>query len=441
MAAPIRTSVAAAVLVLTAAGPALAVSPTAPEPVDLGGAPIPGGDASTDPGNPTELEAGLWADTLAGGDPAHQFTYTRTIEFSTVHLAVVGAPVDPDGDGIGIEVFEAGGESCGSDDATTGYPDSLSLIGPAVDVGPSEPGTRDEACLRSETLTFTVGRGSSSASTSDLPIAIKVVEEAPSDAGAADLPTPAPSALAQQPDGGAEEQLDGAASFDDAPEIEGGTSYAFDLVEGQQRLFKVRLAWGQSLDAQVDVAAQPEGLEEQLAYSSPGVVLGFVDPMRNPFKKLIDDAQDGSYATEPDPAIDGVPPVRYLNRFEEPVASLPGDYWVTVTAQPADDREPVEIPVSLTVQVRGEVEGAPSYPDTVQGPGGSAGPDGYAADTPFLVGDGAFSADPSGNPPPSAGDDGGGDGFGPRRIGGAALLVVSLGLCAAGALRLRRRPV
>ena len=440
MGARIRTAAVAAVLLAAAGGPALAVAPAAPETVDLGGAPLPGGGASTDPGDPSQLVAGLWADTLEGGDPPHQFSYTRTMQYSTVHLGVIGSPGDPAGDGLALEAFEAGGESCGADTASTGYPDVHAVIGPAVDVGPSEPGAREEACITSETITFTVDRGSSS-STSDLPVAIKIVEEAPSDAGAADLPTPAPSPRAAAPDGGPEERLDGGRSFADAPEITGDRSYVLDLPEGAQRLFRVRLRWGQSLDARVEVAPQPEDLQEQLAYSSPGVVVGFVDPMRNVFSDLVADTQDGSFATEPVPAVEGVPPVRYLNRYDDPVASLPGDYWVVVTTQPAEDREPVDIPVTLTAQVRGDEGGAPTYPETVQGPGGSAGPDGYAADTPFLVGEGTFSADPSGNPPPAAGDDDGGDGFGPRRIGGAALLVVSLGLCAAGALRLRRRPV
>ena len=440
MGARIRTSTATAVLLVTAAtGPALA-APAAEEAIDLGGAPLPGGDASTDPADPTELDAGLWADTLAASDPPHQFSYTRTMRDSTVHLGVIGSSADPDGDALALEAFEAGGESCGSDEASTDYAVPRAVIGPAVDVGLSEPGEPADACTTSETITFVVDRGSSSSTTTDLPIAVKVVEEAPADVGG-DLPSPAPSAVASQPDGGPEEQLDGSTSFADAPEIEGGRSYTLDLPEGAQRLFRVRLGWGQSLDARVDVAAQEPGLEEQLNYSSPTVTVGFVDPMRNPFSSLIDDSQDGSFATEPEPAVDGVPPVRYLNRFEGPAASLPGDYWVVLNAQPAVDREPVDIAVTLTVQVRGEVGGAPSYPENLTGPGGTDGPDGYEPDTPFLVGDGSFSADPSGNPPPSAGDGDGDDGLGPRRIGGAALLVVSLGLMVAGALRLRRRPV
>jgi hypothetical protein len=437
--APIRTAVAAVVLLLTAAGPALAApaSGAAEEELDLGGAPLPGGDASTDPGSPTELEAGLWADTLAGGDPPHQFTYTRTMDSSTVHLGVVAAPSDPDGDALALEAFEQGGESCASDNASTSYSTPQAAIGAAVDVGPSEPGTRDELCVRSRTITFTVSRGSSS-SVSDLPIAVKIVEEAPVVGAAADLPTPAPSNPVGAPDGGSEESLEGATSFDDAPEIEGGTAYASELTEGDQRLYRVRLGWGQSLDVRAEVPAQSAELQEQ--FLNPTVEVSLVDPMRNVFTAEVDDATgSGSYGSEPLVLSEGVPPLFYLRRFEDAVASLPGDYWVVLNAQPAVDREPLDIPVTLTVQVRGDEGGAPAYPDAVTGPGGSGGPDGYAADTPFLVGDGEFSADPSGNPPPSASDDDGG--FGPRRIGGAALLVVSLALCVAGALRLRRRPV
>ncbi len=429
---------AAAVMLLVAASGPAAAAPAAEEALDLGGSPLPGGSASTDPGAPTELEAGLWADTLAGGGPAHQFVYTRTMDSSTVHLGVAGAPTDPDGDAVAIEALEEGGESCGTDDATSGYGTPQAVIGAAVDVGPSEPGTRDELCVDSSTVTFTVGRGSSS-STTDLPIAVKIVEEASPGADAADFPTPAPSNPVGAPDGGGEERLDGATSFADAPEIEGGTGYSLDLPEGGQRLFKVRLGWGQSLDVRAAVPAQSAELQEQFINTT--VTLGLVDPMRNAFSAEVDDATSSvTYGSEAQVLSEGVPPLLYLRRFDDAVAALPGDYWVVLNAQPAVDREPLDIPVTLTVQVRGDEAGAPTYPERVTGPGGSEPPDGYAADTPFLVGAGTFSADPSGNPPPSASDDGGGDGFGPRRIGGAALLVVSLGLCVAGALRLRRRP-
>ncbi len=434
--ARIRTAVAAAVLLVTAAGPALAATPVAGEAVDLGGAALPGGEASTDPAAPTELEAGLWADTLAGGDPPHQFVYTRTMDSSTVHIGVAGASTDPAGDAVAVEALEQGGESCASDDASTTYSTPQGVIGAAVDVGPSEPGKRDEVCVQSTTITFTVSRGSSS-STTDLPIAVKIVEEAPA-GPAADLPTPAPTNPVRAPDGGSEQQLDGATSFADAPGLEGGTAYTFDLTEGDQRLYKVRLGWGQSLDVRAEIPAQSAELQEQ--FLSTTVELSLVDPMRNAFTAEVDDAtSSGTYGSEPAVIAEGVPPLLYLRRFEGAVASLPGDYWVVLNGQPATDREPLDIPVTLTVQVRGEEGGAPAYPDTVTGPGGSEPPDGYAADTPFLVGEGTFSADPSGNPPPSAGD--GDDGLGPRRIGGAALLVVSLALCVAGALRLRRRPV
>ena len=51
----------------------------------------------------------------------------------------------------------------------------------------SEQGDRNSVCLTSDVVTFTVGRGFTSA-TGKLPVAIKIVEEAPLQDLAEDLP-------------------------------------------------------------------------------------------------------------------------------------------------------------------------------------------------------------------------------------------------------------
>ena len=273
----------------------MAPATAATEGIELGGAELPDGEASTDPAVPTELDAGLWADTLAGGDPPHQFTYTRTMDSSTVHIGVAGAPSDPDGDALAIEAFEQGGESCATDDASTSYSTPQGVIGAAVDVGPSEPGKRDEVCVQSKTITFTASRGSSSCGTPCPSRSRSWRRRRP-----ARLPTSRrpPPRTRGAPDGGSEQALDGAHSFADAPELESGTAYTFDLTEGDQRLYKVRLGWGQSLDVRAEVPAQSAELQEQ--FISTTVDLSLVDPMRNAFTAEVDDATS-SGSTTPSP--------------------------------------------------------------------------------------------------------------------------------------------
>ena len=121
------------------------------------------------------------------------------------------------------------------------------------------------------------------------------------------------------------------------------------------------------------------------------------------------------------------------------VASLPGDYWVVLNAQPATDREPLDIPVTLTVQVRGEQGGAPPYPEHRDRTRRLPAAGRLRRRHPVPGRRRVVLRRPVRQPTTGHGDDH--DGFGPRRIGGAALLVVSLALCVVGALRLRRRPV
>ena len=102
-----RTAALLAALALGVA-PAAVGAPAglAPSPVDLGGSPVP--EVSTDPGDPVELGAGLWSDTLgAGSSPqaTHQFRYTRRTELSTVHIGVVSSAAGESSDQVQVEAI------------------------------------------------------------------------------------------------------------------------------------------------------------------------------------------------------------------------------------------------------------------------------------------------------------------------------------------------
>lgn len=412
-----------------------AASPvSAGEPaVDLGGEPLPGEGTRTDPDNPVVVEAGLWADTLSGTTP-HQFEYRRTIQESTVHIGVVGSPRTTEADGIGIEVT-AGSDatSCASDDEAADISIPQAPIGAAVAVSSDDP---TSPCLAEPTIRFAVDRGYAAAS-GDLPIAIKVVEEAPV-TGAGGLPEPQTELSYPAPGGaGSPEERDGSASLADAPALEAseeGVALSTTLAEGEVRLYRVPVGWGQ----QVVATAEAPAFEDPDVYSFPDVSLRLLDPMRDSMALIAgDDAASGSYATEPLSLRVGTPPVRYLNRSTGTVPLLPGDYWVAVSAAPpAEDRDPIEIPLDLVVAVTGEVEDVPSHAANVLGPGDTAGPDGYAPEEPFLIGPGQFSAVASGSPvlPEDEAD----AWWGPRRYAGIGLAVVSLLACGLGARRLVR---
>jgi len=436
---------------LLAAGVLLVGAPArsaATDAVDLGGNPLTG--VSTDPADPTPVEAGLWSDVLDPGtdEAPHQYLYRRTVADSQVHVGVVAAPGADEAESLELETHAADGTDCGTASTTSTY-FTLAPFGGSVVVGATEPGERGSPCGDSATIRIAVGRGSS-VTDGDLPVALRIVEEAPATAGGpTEDPPDSPTASAPAP--GAAGPATGSTSFLDAPRLGPGT-WSDTVDTGAVRLYRVRLARGQSLTAGVEVPAKDDEARERLGdYVDPQVELALADPSRAVVSPVLVGAVTSTSYSDPDDdretLVDGVPEVSWLAGYGAEVASLPGDYWVVLSVAPVDG-EPVPVPVELTVEVAGEAgagPGDPAYPEVVTGPGGTAGPEGYAAATPYLVGPGEFAAEVPADPgaPPVAGGEGGQAGRGgrpaARTAGGAALGVLGLGCLAGGVALLRRR--
>lgn len=425
-------------LLLTSGYGAAAAEPA----VDLGGAPLPEGTGSTDRAAPTVLEPGLWADTLGdaqSGESVHHFRYDRQMRSSTVHVGVIGASTDPDGDGIEVEIFGPEQVSCATSYESPGYV-GFASFGARAWAGPSEPGLDDEDCTSAASLGIEVTRSSGD---DHLPIAIKVVEEAPV-TGTEDLPPPeeSPSFRAGAEPAGGGTDLVGATAFDSAPAVplsSGASEFSTSVTEGQQRLYKVPLAWGQQLSVDALVPTLDEAIEEERSFSTPTVELTLVDPVRD----TVDDAVDGltssgSYSSDEVTRLSaGLPALSYLNRYASGPASMPGDYWLSIAVDVApEDVEPLAVPIDVAVDVAEATEGAPVYQGTVQSPDGGQGPAAYTPETPYLIGPDEFSAVASGNPVPADDEDEGW--WGPRRYAGIGLAVASLLCCGLGARRLLR---
>jgi len=411
------------------------------DPVDLGGQAV---DGSTNPVTPTRLEAGLWAVSLGPESQPQFFSYERQIEGSTIHVGAIGAPTGSDGDGLKLAATDAvaddpEGDDCGSDYDTSDTTVPFAVIGIQVVVGKED----DDVCRSADTIAITLGRYSSY-NEGELPAALKIVEEAPvsdpgeplDDSEELDFRVPEPVDPATKPEG--------ASSFDAAPVVDvqaDPTTIETTVTEGTDLLWRVPLDWGDQLVARVDLPALAAGDAERLGSPNTYVKAAIVQPSREVFALSGDETYYGYYGG-PDGSHFGAAtyPLRYANRFASDVApTLPGDHWVSVSVAPApEERSPIDVPIQLTLAVTHTEAAPPSYKDAVLAQGGGAGPDGYAADTPYLVGDGEFSAVASGNPfsPEGDGDD---DWWGPRRFAGLGLGVVSLACCAAGAGWLVRR--
>lgn len=428
-------------LTLTNGYAAAASAPS--DPVDLGGAALPG-EVSTSPATPTPLAPGLWRATLAPSFPQY-FSYQRRINDSTVHVGVLGAPQGVDSDGIqvdaGVQVDDATDlTDCGQARDTSEYSVPQAVVGGRVIVG-DEDGTTRDACRGADTVQIAVTRTSSS--TLDLPYVIKVVEEAPY-AGTGDAPDAEPDAepAYDLPEPAAASDEPGAASFADAPELDarsGPVTISSTITEGTELLWRVPLTWGDLPVVRVDVPAATGADAETFSYGGPDLTLHLVDPLRARLRYVNsarEESATGEYRAsetgEADQLVAAGYPVRTIN------GQLPGDYWISLAAEaPAEDRDPVDIPVEITVQLDTGGADAPTYDDAVLSQDKKAGPDGYAPDKPFLIAEDTFSAVASGNPVTDQDES---DGWlSGRHLAGLGLGVASLACLGGGLLRLRAR--
>ncbi|MEV5000265.1 hypothetical protein [Nocardioides sp. LML1-1-1.1] len=420
-----------------------------PSAIDLGGEPVPGGVGSTTPDRPTALDPGLWADTIGGSAArnTHHFTYDRRMRDSTVHVGVIAAPGADTTDSIAVKVgvLDDDGvlKSCESDSDTTGFSTPQAVIGAAVAVGPSSAEATDRPdCLRAATLQVEVGRSSGSSSTSELPVAIKIVEEAPVE-DRASLPEPDEDVSFPVPEPGGAREVAGGTSFADAPALDpsaDGVTVSSTVRQGTEQLWRVGVGWGQQLAVR---ATAPKRPSEDGRYSDPNVRLRLVDPRRAVFADTNDtnddESSDGTY--DDGKTLDlvaGTRPLRYLDRFADDLPVVPGDYWVALSVAPADeDEKPLDVPFEVTVAVTGETDGAPGYPGVATSPDDGDQVASYSPGKPFLVADGTFAAVASGNP--VVGDDEGDGWLTGRRGAGLGVAAVSVACLAGGLVRLRAR--
>jgi len=412
------------------------------DPIDLGGQPLPdGSEGSSDGTEPIELDPGLWQATLP--QYSQYFTYQRRIEGSRVHIGVLGAPQDSDGIGIKTSVGEGDDEtSCGDQDDSSefGYPHAV--IGAEALVGDEDP---DSDCRDAETIRIAVDRGSSSSGSGDLPYVIKVVEEAPAsgepgepdDDPGYDVPEPATA-----------QDVSGSTSFDEAPLLDasgGATTVKATVTEGTEVLWRVPVSWGEQPVMRVDIpAAEGADAEALPEYGGgPEVSLHLIDPMRAHYRYVDSSGEDsgtGTYQRRQDGEEGGATLVASGYPVTRANGLTPGDHWISLSVKPPSDadRDPLDVPVELTVELQGEPDDGPSYNKAVLSQGNDTGPKGYSPAKPFLIADGTFSAVASGNPR-VADEDGDDSWLTGRHVTGLALAAVSVLCLGAGVVRLRAR--
>lgn len=381
------------------------------DPVDLGGSPVEGGTASS----PTEVKAGVWSDTLDAGEDAHHFSYRRTTNFSVVHVGVV-ATTDQDLDSLSLNTTVGEDTTCGENNASPAEPNIT--FGTQIDFEGAGPEDRNDECLTADVVHFSVEHTGEDA---DMPFALTVVEERPTEPGSTvDLPAATetvPDYSAPEVEGSSED-VTGATSFGEAPSLEDGT-WSDTIQSGEELLYSIdQVDWGQSLSVRVTSPELSAEQAEKAGYSVPGLTAVVHGPLRNPLDDAPDDATTSTSLSEEEGATitTAAGPIRYLNRYEtSSLSAIPGRHWISIRMTGPGEGQPIEVPVDIEVDVQGEPSGVPSYGED---------------DAPFLISEGEWA--------PTVSD--AGTGLSVVRMVASAVLGVGGAACiAVGTLRLRRR--
>lgn len=341
----------------------------------LAGEPVTGGTSTAEP---TELEPGDYVDETLP-DKAPRFYVVDVPEGGSVSASAVmrpGTENDRILDTVGVTLLTPDGTRCRID--TSSGLNALmlaSIVGSAAYYNPLGAAA-DEACSRATRLLVQVDFNGP-----PTPFELRV-RSYPAVTDVASLPDPIdladrdswerPVALK-----GAGTPLVGGASFESAPEIQPGTTYADTLRPREQLIYKVKVGYGQGprMTARLETDRQAARLQgilgvqvQATAFNALGKELGTTSNSENEVRPT------GRYNGEaPVSLTQAPPPVRFRN-VESPTsevseASLDGYYYFTVEMGGDSDAaaEQFAAPVRLAVALDGEETGAPSYAGNVAG--------------------------------------------------------------------------
>ncbi len=340
----------------------------------LAGEPVTGGSSTADP---TEVEPGDYVDESLPAK-APKFYLVDVPDGGAVSASAVMRPGQSDGilDTVQISLLTPDGTSCQFD-----YSSGLnalglaSIVGAAAYFGPLVSNAHPPCTEAEQLLVQVVFNGAAT----PFGLRIRTYPEVtnrnsmPEAVGKDDRASwERPAAL--EGDG---TPIVGGASFEDAPELQPGTTYADSLRPREQLIYKVKVDYGQSprMTARLETDAQAARLQG---------ILGLQVQARafNPLGKelsLSSNSETGMRPTgryngdKPVTVSQGHPPVRVLN-IGSPDSTIngvafDGYYYFTVEmgGDPTPASEDFQAPVRLAVAVDGEETGEPEYAGEVGG--------------------------------------------------------------------------
>jgi Ca-activated chloride channel homolog len=328
------------------------------------------GAASAD-GAPQILPGQQYVDEVAPETTALTYLVPRATAGSTIHVGLTGRLPQAGSLTLHATLATLDGAACDATTITALGEDRYSVFTGRVSAAEGSP---VHACATAEQLVLTVE--SQTPPEALVPFELRIAENPwPSNASALPRPDDAQRGwqLATAADGAAGAAV-GGSSLNDAPEIAPG-SYTSDMLPSEFQFFRVPVAWGQSVRVQAS-------LDPDLPAPADGWgILQVLDPVGADVAALLATTADGTRWAAPlaepgDAVAVTTAPVRWdgdPGQVKRPL--LEGEYIVAVGFEAAEGTTPT--PMTITIEVVGEADGAPDYsgtPDAAPAERGDAAP-------------------------------------------------------------------
>jgi Ca-activated chloride channel homolog len=349
----------------------------------VSGTPVKGG---LRPADAPEIGAGQYTDTLAA--PTQQdgrvkyYMLTRT-PGSTLHAAVTSRPEKRSGsaatsDELKLELLTpSGDEECTwGTGAAFEWSSTRDFLNASVFQGPYGNSSAStyipDECKTSDRLLLKVERSEESGPAGpEDPMELVVIEEPPLDGDAEQLPGPVEEAdidFGALPPGKSQGKADGGGGFADATTLTPG-HWTGTLQPGEQLFYRVRADWGQSVAVTFRLAQNP-ALDSQVGQLGEKIEIRAYGPDRAELFLPGGSAKNftGTTRSYSQDQVFHVtlPEVRFRNREDGggdtiQAASLAGNYYVAIQQNADDEGRKYQEPIEITVAVKGEVSGEPTY--------------------------------------------------------------------------------
>ncbi|GAA1544883.1 vWA domain-containing protein [Kribbella lupini] len=334
-------------------------------PFRISGTPVQG--APQQEGAPV-LTPGLYSDSFGTDQTAKHYLIKRTMAGSTLRAGVSFRR--PSGGSLVIQT-EVKLRTIEGDDCGWSYPRAFEGDqGLATGTASSWPKyAHQKPCASADQLVLTVAPGKDFRELKGVPYELRVDEEPPV-ASTTGLPAEADDPSWISMPGSTPREIVPGASFPDAPLLEPG-SYKTTLMPGELQIYKVKVDWGQRIQAQATVpqlAGATAEAVDGIRYLDTALISPTGEDVYAVFAKNMPGGSGKRGVLTQRGVIQAITTkeVRYLNRDGannmDTGTSTPGEYYLAVSLSRKDKDQAFTVPLVLTVGAIGTAgTGKPEY--------------------------------------------------------------------------------